>query len=186
MAESSHLELVRTPNLGDRLADFTNRPEPLIITAVATLLLPIPAIALTHALIYQFLGRFIPGHPFKALREQGFFPVLLSLWEGIMGWLALALSTIITLSIGALIPSWRASLFASMLQVSEVPTGLILIWLSTIAALYHLEALVERYQQVQPFPAKAATPKSSPVDVELSQLRGNMGLTQIKKSPKQR
>lgn len=172
-------------NWSDRLADFTNRPEPVIVAAVITLLLPIPAIAFTHYLIYQTLGRLIPGHQLKAMQEQGFFPVLLSLWEGIMGWLALTLSTILTLSIIAIVPPWREQMLSPVYQPDAVPTGIILIWLGLIAALYHLEALVERYHQVQSVSAKAKQMKPNAADIELNQLRGDMGLTQIKKPPQQ-
>lgn len=68
--------------------------------ALLSALLPIFLIAIAHHGVHLFLDRFFPDSQASDMdRTEGFFPGLLSWWEGLYGWLVIVISTILTLAI---------------------------------------------------------------------------------------
>lgn len=68
--------------------------------AALSILLPILVIAVTHHLLHLYLDRYFPDtQSLEMGRTEGFFPGLMSWWEGMYGWLVIFVSTTITISI---------------------------------------------------------------------------------------
>lgn len=84
------------------LSQFLLRHFPQLWLSLALLctLLPILGIAFAHHWLNLFLDRFFPDPQASAMNTtEGFFPGLMSWWEGLYGWLVIFVSTILTLAI---------------------------------------------------------------------------------------
>ncbi|MGB7416096.1 MAG: hypothetical protein WA902_17970 [Thermosynechococcaceae cyanobacterium] len=127
-------------------------PNLLLLFGLAVVLLPIVFVAIAHHILHLFLDRFFPDSQVPEKEKvAGFFPNLMSWWEGLYGWLVIVLSTLIT---AALIGGFAdASLFYGRLQnlllawdktrhFFSIPA---LIWVVVSAYLYQFEYLVHRH-----------------------------------------
>jgi len=93
-----------TEFFGYWLARLVNSPAILFIFLILALLSPIVAIAVTHHIFHRVVGKFLPSIQAPELGElKGLKPGLVSWWEGLFGWLVIALSTLTTLSVLILI-----------------------------------------------------------------------------------
>lgn len=73
-------------------------PPPVLVLAVlGSYLLPIPIIAIAHHWIHVALDRFVPdSRTPDAGTVEGWLPGLMSWWEGLFGWTAIALALIVS------------------------------------------------------------------------------------------
>lgn len=68
--------------------------------AALSILIPIVVIAFAHHLLHVYLDRFFPDSLSPEMgRTEGFFPGLMSWWEGMYGWLVIFISTTVTIAI---------------------------------------------------------------------------------------
>ena len=120
--------------------------------SVLSLLAPILIIAFIHHWLHLLLDRFFPDTQ-SATSEEGdsFFPGLMSWWEGLFAWLAIAVSTILAIAIIIAICPYDSSensviKYLLMLSAWDDPKHLFsapVIGRTIIAAyLYHFEYLV--------------------------------------------
>lgn len=186
-----------TGTVGYVLARMAASPEPLIFFIILALLSPILAIAIAHHILHLFVGRFVPSIQSPEIaRHQGLLPGLISWWEGLYGWLVIFLATLILaagiMGIAAIyLPFSKFSYENIRYDYSsgnekQVLAGLSAIWIVCAAGLYQIEYLFKRrlmdayYTNNQP--AQIQPPVHSPIDVELNQMRGKMGLNQMKRN----
>ena len=119
-------------------------------------------------------------------------PKLKSLWVGCFSWIAIVMSTLV--SLGLVLPfidRYRLSYFElSDIDFTDIEVSCLnTIWITTAAYLCHIEYLLKRwlaanFNQV-PRSSSSSQPISenfgvNPVDVELDNLRGQMGLHKMK------
>lgn len=127
-----------------------------IFLAMVGLLLPISLIAIAHHLLHLFLDRFFPDSRSSELgTAKGFFPGLMSWWEGLYGWMVLILSTLISAGILGFLfysPSrfslWMVDLF-TLLYSWDKGTNLLtipaIVWIVVAACLYQFEHVVRQH-----------------------------------------
>ena len=72
-------------------------PKMQIILYFALLLSPIPVVAIAHHWLHVFLDRYSPNTRSPELGKiEGIFPSLMSWWEGLYGWMTIALALLIS------------------------------------------------------------------------------------------
>jgi hypothetical protein len=136
------------------VADFLNYPKLLIQGVIVALLSPIPVIAVAHHLLYKMIAIVFPKlHDPTLGNLKGWFPGLLSWWEGVCGYVVATISMLITLWVGTLIhPMFGIDLNAEVqpstddLEQFYVAIGLT--WFFTTASLYQFAHLVEQKMKV--------------------------------------
>ncbi len=119
--------------------------------ATLSILLPILVIAFAHHLLHLYLDRYFPD-PQASEKTEGFFPGLMSWWEGMYGWLVIVISTILAIAILAAFSSdssgYAFLYYMQTLFAWDEPKHLLsapVIGRTIIAAyLYHVEYLVRR------------------------------------------
>jgi hypothetical protein len=121
----------------------------LIILSIA-LLSPIPTIAFVHHWLHFFLDRFFPNAQSPEIdRVKGFFPGLISWWEGFFGWQALTIAMLISSSLIVFLLPVSSSLYTSWDWWWQVLkpffTIATLIQFIVIASLYQFEYVVRNY-----------------------------------------
>jgi len=127
-------------------------PPVAISFGVLALLSPIVIIAIFHHLLHLFLDRFFPETRSPEMdRDLGWFPSLMSWWEGLMGWSVILLATLTTLGIvSPFLPSWRSlyPLYSMFLAwdkthyLFKIPT---VVWVIVAAYVYHFEHVVRHH-----------------------------------------
>ena len=120
-----------------------------ILLYLVVILSPIVVIAIAHNLLHICLDLFAPDiqTPEMSLRKF-WFPGLMSWWEGLYGWLAIALTMIISTAIGIIIfsPNYYFSEMTVWWQgLNNFFTPLMLIRLICVAYLYQFEQLVRQH-----------------------------------------
>lgn len=170
-------------------------PELLVIYTILALLSPIGAIAFVHHILHRIIGRFMPSfQPPEIGTLQGWFPGLISWWEGLYGWLAIFLATLTTAGLLTLfLPLLNLSyekIASGYNSVNDTQLGswFSTMWLVIAAGLYQIEYLVKRriieiYSVNNALATSAANLSSSP-DTEVDSLRGEMGMSQMKTNSK--
>lgn len=173
------------------LAKSVDRLELLVVFGIVVLLSPIPAFAFTHHLLHLFLGRFIPT--IQALEigsSQKLLPGLISWWEGLYGWLVIALATLIATSFCTiLLPLFNLSYEKITYGYSQaeikIQLTFTIFWIINAAFFYQIEYLVKRRliraNAVSSKPTTSTSDIYSALEEELNRLRCEMGLTQMKK-----
>lgn len=124
------------------------QPRLVYLFGVMALLSPIALIAFLHHWLHGFLDRLVPDTQTPDVgKVEGFFPGLMSWWEGLYGWLVSVLSLIVGFAILATIaPS--VSMLNWVLAWSQghlfpiIPT---LVRVVIAAYLYHMEFLVRQH-----------------------------------------
>ena len=72
-------------------------PKMQIIFYFALLLSPIPVVAIAHHWLHRFLDRYSPNTRSAEFGKiEGIFPSLMSWWEGLYGWMTIALAMLIS------------------------------------------------------------------------------------------
>ncbi|MDY6783293.1 MAG: hypothetical protein SW833_12255 [Cyanobacteriota bacterium] len=137
-----------------RLLEYFFRISPKlgIFAIFTTYLSPILIIAIAHHILHQVLDRYSPQTRSPELAEvRGWFPTLMSWWEGLFGWSAIILSTFVSNILWFIIfvPSTAAFNALDLHNYSSNPLGMPLfmrlVWLVTSAYLYQLESLVRQH-----------------------------------------
>lgn len=173
------------------LARSVGKPESLVVLGILVLLLPIPALAFTHHILHLLLSRFSPA--IQALEigtSQGLLPGLISWWEGLYGWLVITLATLTaTVFCTVLLPVFNLSYGKITYGYSQaeikIQATFVILWIVFAANFYQIEYLVKRrLTRANAGSSKPATSTSdiySALEEELNQLRGEMGLTKMKR-----
>jgi len=206
----SSVVFIFTHIFGYLVARLIQSPELLVIFAILAVLSPIPAIAFTHHLFHRLLAKFIPSIQAPEIgKPQGFWPGLISWWEGLFGWLVIALSTLISISILIFIMPlfdldygniddyyyywhnyyWDYYYFNYR---NELTLCIEVIWIICAAIIYQIEYLFKQKiifsyansnsKSSQPNPQLKESPES--IETELNRLRGDLGLNQVKEVKK--
>ncbi len=72
-------------------------PKMQILLYFAALLSPIPVVAIAHHWLHHFLDRYSPETRSPEFgRTEGLFPGLMSWWEGLYGWMTIALAMLLS------------------------------------------------------------------------------------------
>ncbi len=72
-------------------------PKMQILLYFALLLSPIPVVAIAHHWLHVFLDRYSPNTRSPELGKiEGIFPGLMSWWEGLYGWMTIALAMLLS------------------------------------------------------------------------------------------
>ncbi|NWF60157.1 MAG: hypothetical protein HXY43_13030 [Fischerella sp.] len=134
--------LKRNNNLWLNLAQWSEKPESVIVWVIFVLLLPIPAIAFLHHFFLSFFISAIPGE--KTSKVRGFFPGLISWRESLYGWLVLILSTLTAILVCTpLLPLFQLN-YTQIISESGQNYGKIkpifaIAWLLSAAIFYQIE-----------------------------------------------
>ncbi|MBD1921272.1 hypothetical protein H6F77_09230 [Microcoleus sp. FACHB-831] len=190
------LVIVRiTGSVGVNLAILVDSPEVLAFFGIIAMLSPIVAIAFVHHILHLILGQFIPSfQPPEIGTLQGWFPGLISWWEGLYGWLAIFLATLTAVGLAILLmPLFGLSFQEITYEYNSSAETTLYGWVSTIwlviaAGLYQIEYLFKRriievYSVNNELATSAANLSSSP-DTEIDSLREEMGMSQMKTNSK--
>lgn len=87
-----------TSKVGYRIAYFVNSLELFVMFTILLILSPIIIISFTHHCLHLLLSRFIPEIQAPEIgKTQGFFPGIMSWWEGLYAWLVIGISTLIAI-----------------------------------------------------------------------------------------
>lgn len=79
-----------------RLVELTNNLELFVILSILIILSPILVIAYTHHILHLCLNHFMADIQAPEIGKiKGILPGLMSWWEGLYGWLAIVISTLI-------------------------------------------------------------------------------------------
>lgn len=184
-----------TGQVGLRIAYLANSPELFVIFLVLATLSPILVITFTHHLVHLFLSRFLPEFQAPEIgKTQGFSPIIISYWEGLYGWLVIAISTLVAIMCTTIaLPLFNLSYENPVELYTKFEQNVILIfgctWISIGAFVYQIEFLFKRrLLSTHTVVSQENTSKNNlntTIDVELDKLRSDMGLTQIKKGKSQ-
>ena len=113
------------------------------------ILSPIAVIAIAHHILHLCLDLFIPDSQTPEMKGRKFwFPGIMSWWEGFSGWLAIALTMIISTVIGVIMfsPNYYLSEMTSWwLGMKNFFNPLMFIRLICVAYLYQFEYLVRQH-----------------------------------------
>jgi hypothetical protein len=192
-----------TGEFGFKIANFTNSPELFIVFAILAIISPIIVITFTHHIFHIIISQFFPSIQAPEIgKPKGFIPGIVSIWEGLYGWLVILLSTLILfLLMTILFPISNLNFYQPVEFYTEFEetVNLILtcIWTINAALLYQIDFLFKQRllslssttykpETNRPIPSPsnptitAKSDNNNAVDVELENLRGSMGLTQIK------
>jgi hypothetical protein len=143
--------VVRMTQIFDRLS-----PRWDLFAGMLAMLSPILMIAFGHHLINLFLDKFFPDPQIpESERLRGFWPSLVSWWEGLYGWLVIILATVLCVGIGGLLLPSRTVYYGNSLWVSQIYAMLIdpnkfkyifsppfILWIFSAAYLYQFEAVM--------------------------------------------
>ena len=131
----------------DLLNLFSHKSYALLYLLV--LLSPILAIAIAHNLLHLFLDRYVPDVQTPEVPvSRSVFPGLMSWWEGLYGWLAIAITTIASTAILLVLFSphyYLSEINSWWLGTSSFFNPMVFIRLVCAAYLYQFEHLVRQH-----------------------------------------
>ncbi|MFM2062986.1 MAG: hypothetical protein RLZZ507_2656 [Cyanobacteriota bacterium] len=196
-----------TGELGFKIANFTNSPELFIIFSILAIISPIFVITFTHHIFHIIISQFFPSIQAPEIgKPKGFIPGIVSIWEGLYGWMAIWLSGLISFLILIIFfPILDINFSKSVEFYTDFEEAIIVIfgsiWIINVALFYQIDFLFKRrLLTISSETDKSTNELPSPqnvkhkekadhanfVDLEMDRLRGSMGLTQMKgkkKSP---
>ena len=128
-------------------------PNLSLLLAIAALLTPMVLIAIAHHVLHLCLDCFFPDSKVDSRdANSGFFPGLMSWWEGMYGWFVIVLTTLLTLGILGSFTATHFDYYRMLYDLLRswdktrhfftIPSFL---WLVIAAYLYHFEFLVHRH-----------------------------------------
>ncbi|MHC0063047.1 hypothetical protein ACWATR_08985 [Nostoc sp. UIC 10890] len=176
--------------VGYQITYLVKSPELFVILTILLILSPIPTISFTHHLLHLLISRFISEIQAPEIgRIKGFFPGIMSWWEGLYAWLVIAISTLIAAFFCTMIlPLFNISYTKPVESYTEVEKNIILIfglfYISAGALTYQIEHLV-RQRIISAYSGTKETDASKSktdfnTDKELNKLGGEMGVHQMK------
>ncbi|WP_413173915.1 hypothetical protein [Anabaena azotica] len=194
-----------TEEWGYKIASFTNSLKLLLIFRILAILSPIVVITFTHHIFHIIISQFFPKIQAPEIgKPKEFIPGIVSIWEGLYGWMTIWLSTLISIFLISIVfPIPNLILYDLFEFYSEFEEILIAVigctWIITSALIYQIDFLFKRrllsvssatYKPNTNLPSspdvthsEKATNANS-VDVEMNNLRGSMGLTEMKSAKK--
>ncbi|MEH2228362.1 MAG: hypothetical protein V7K71_01770 [Nostoc sp.] len=185
-----------TGKLGYDIIYFVHSPELFLIFTILLILSPIPIISLTHHCLHLLISRFISEIQAPEIgRTQGLLPGIMSWWEGLYGWLVIAISTLISFLFYIIIiplfnPNYdrQVEYYTQVENINNVILMFGLFYISAGALIYQIEYLV-RHRIISAYSGneKKDTSESNinldtekNTEKEVNRLRGEMGLHKIK------
>lgn len=116
-----------------------------LILYFLALLSPIFIVALTHHWLHLWLDRFVPNTRSPEMdKTEGFFPGLMSWWEGLYSWCAIALALLVSNAVRlVLLPSFDSLDWWH--EFRGIFTLANLVRLVTIACMYQFEQIVRNH-----------------------------------------
>ena len=123
---------------------------------------PIFLIAIAHYLLHLFLDRYFPDLEWQPAEiRMGLVSILLSLWEGLYGWLVIIFSSVVSDVFMAIFPRLNSDfsllqdvtaqeisrwffIAVQLYQPVYTPIARLLIWVIVVAYLYQFECLVRQ------------------------------------------
>ena len=143
----------RIVDLGNALLNWS--PRLFFLATMLAILSPIIFIAYLHHLIQLILDRLDPDHADHKLQGfAAFWPVAMSWWEGLYGWLVILLSTLLAMGLLGMMMPWNderavlealAKISEMLMDVNKIKylfTPATLIWILVAAYLYQFEHVV--------------------------------------------
>ncbi|ABA23392.1 hypothetical protein Ava_3787 [Trichormus variabilis ATCC 29413] len=133
---------------GYNFAKFISSPELFAIFIILALLSPIAVISFTHHYLHLLLGRFFAEIQAPEVGDvKGLVPTLMSWWEGLYGWVVIALSTLVAaLLCTFILPIFNLSYTNPLEIYTQFERQIIVIfgifWLITGALIYQIDYLV--------------------------------------------
>ncbi|MEP0855976.1 hypothetical protein [Trichocoleus sp. DQ-U1] len=183
--------IVRMTNtVGYVTARIVDSPSLFSVFGILALLSPIAAIAFAHHFLHLFINQFFPSIQAPEVGKiQGLRPGLLSWWEGLYGWLAIVLATLITLILFIFfLPLFNLSyntLYVNNNRWSETIQAIIAVfWISSAAFIYQIDFLMkQRLISIYSFNNKAGSVSSNldlNSEIEVDRSRGDIGITKMR------
>jgi hypothetical protein len=179
-----------TGNVGYVIATIVKSPALFGVSGILALLSPIAAMAFAHHFFHLFINQFFPSIQAPEIGKlQGLRPGLISWWEGLYGWLAIVLATLITTSLCIIfVPLFNLSYNNINFDDNRLPetlqTMLVISWIFSTAFIYQIEYLMrQRLISAYSINNRAANISSNldlNSEIELDRLRGDIGITQMK------
>ncbi|MCF2146724.1 hypothetical protein IQ276_009715 [Desmonostoc muscorum LEGE 12446] len=179
-----------TGKVGYRIAYFVNSLELFVMFTILLILSPIIIITFTHHCLHLLLSRFISEIQAPEIgKTQGFFPGIMSWWEGLYAWLVIVISTLIaTFFCTIFLPDFNLS-YAQPLEYyrgfhNKIIVLFGLFYILTGALIYQLEYLV-RQRIISAYSGNKATGTNKSntdlkTDTELNRLGVEMDVNKIK------
>jgi len=168
------------------IISFTKSLELAVVLSILIILAPIPVIAFTHNFLHLIISQFISKIQAPEIGKiKGFFPGLISWWEGLYGWLVIIISGLIAFLFCTLfLPIFNINYNQPIIYYTEYQRYIIglfgFFYISVGSVIYHLEYLVKRrYISVYCLNKEPITNKNntvSEVQTELNKLRNEMGI----------
>ncbi|MTJ06517.1 hypothetical protein [Anabaena sp. UHCC 0204] len=184
-----------TGNIGYKMANFANSPELFMIVTILVIILPIFIITFTHHIFHIFIKKLFPKIQSPEMQNvQGYIPTIVSIWEGLYGWLVICLSSLIAslltifLSPISDINFYETTKFYRDYESYQetILTILGLTWITTGALIYQVDFLFKR-RLLSISLTNTIPNQESQIDhvkVEPNNLKGDNDFTQMKESKK--
>ncbi|MBW4675295.1 MAG: hypothetical protein KME52_15125 [Desmonostoc geniculatum HA4340-LM1] len=179
-----------TGKVGYRIAYFVNSLELFVMFTILLILSPIIIITFTHHCLHLLISRFISEIQAPEIgKTQGFFPGIMSWWEGLYAWLVIVISTLIaTFFCTIFLPDFNLS-YAQPLEYyrgfhNKIIVLFGLFYILTGALIYQIEYLV-RQRIISAYSGNKATGTNKSntdlkTDTELNRLGVEMDVNKIK------
>lgn len=124
-------------------------PKMQILLYFAALLSPIPVVAIAHHWLHIFLDRYSPNTRSPELgKTEGLFPGLMSWWEGLYGWMTIALAMLLSGMIRFFFFSYESFIYQTFAWWEELKSFFTIYSLIRIVAaayLYEFEHTVRHH-----------------------------------------
>ncbi|MDZ8108922.1 MAG: hypothetical protein RM338_25315 [Nostoc sp. DedQUE12a] len=139
-----------TGKVGYRIAYFVNSLELFVMFTILLILSPIIIISFTHHCLHLLLSRFISEIQAPEIgKTQGFFPGIMSWWEGLYAWLVIVISTLIAIFFCTIfLPSSNITYTQSLEYYRNFHNKIIVIfgffYIFAAALVYQIEYLVRQ------------------------------------------
>jgi len=139
-----------TSKVGYRIAYFVNSLELFVMFTILLFLSPIIIISFTHHCLHLLLSRFIPEIQAPEIgKTQGFFPGIMSWWEGLYAWVVIVISTLIAIFLSTIfLPFFNITYTQSLEYYINFHNKIVIIfgffYIFAAALIYQIEYLVRQ------------------------------------------
>lgn len=179
-----------TSKVGYRIAYFVNSLELFVMFTILLFLSPIIIISFTHHCLHLLLSRFIPEIQAPEIgKTQGFFPGIMSWWEGLYAWVVIVISTLIAIFLSTIfLPFFNITYTQSLEYYINFHNKIVIIfgffYIFAAALIYQIEYLV-RQRIISAYSGKKAidTNQDNPdfkIEKEFNQLPVEINVNKVK------
>lgn len=179
-----------TSKVGYRIAYFVNSLELFVMFTILLILSPIIIISFTHHCLHLLLSRFIPEIQAPEIgKNQGFFPGIMSWWEGLYAWVVIVISTLIAILFSTIfLPFFNITYTQSLEYYINFQNKIVVIfgcfYVFAAALVYQIEYLV-RQRIISAYSSKKAidTNQDNPdfkIEKEFNQLPVEINVNKVK------